>query len=233
MRSDLALELFAHDREDLAWIVAEASAERIAEVEGAIQREIASSGRSGRYAWIPAAIEALEGRRPLEAPPRTRSPVLEMPALLRHRAHRNDARDGVAEGLRRVRHTRAGWGWLVIDVWLPPFRGPSPFYVQISSYPGPGMRAEAVGNSHLPPGDQLDGEGEARMRNLGWEPGRAEVSDGNWVRQITSGRRLDRLQMAEFLLTTIEVGFGCGPGVQFRTKVDVWSAESLSEASGA
>jgi hypothetical protein len=79
------VELFAHDREDLAWIVAGASAERITEVEGAIQAMIASSGRSGREAWILAAIEALEGHRPVAVPPRTRSPVLEMPALLRHR----------------------------------------------------------------------------------------------------------------------------------------------------
>jgi hypothetical protein len=230
MRSDFALELFAHDREDLAWLVAEASTERIAQLEAAITADLGNPWpRSDR--WITAAIRALDGTVPEAIPGRTRSPVLEMPALLRHRAHRNDVADGIAEGLRRVQRTRAGWGFLVVESWSSPFHRPSPFYVQFASYPGPGVRGEAVGNENLPQASELDDDGEARMRALGWEPGTGAISDVNWIRQFDHVRRLDRQATADFALTTLEDVFGCGPGTQFRWTVHVWPPGSLGETA--
>lgn len=226
VRESIVLELFAHDREDLAWRAAEAPAALISDI---VERETDAMrrGEPTRSSLALAAIATLEGARPATPPPRSRSPVLEMPAELRHRAHRNAVRDALTVALRHVRRTKHGWGWLVVEAWQTPSFEKTPFYVQFSSYPGPGIRAEAVGNVHLPPKDRLDAHADLRMRSLGWEPGTAAGSDGNWTRMLGTVSREDRSALAEFAIATLEDGFGCGPGIQFRVVADSWSIDSV------
>ncbi len=230
VRESIVLELFAHDREDLAWRAAGAPAGLIDDI---VERDAAATRRGGasRSSLALAAIEALDGARPAAPPRRSRSPVLEMPAELRHRAHRNGVRDAVAVTLRHVRRTRDCWGWLVVDALQTPTYVETPFYVQFSSYPGPGVRAEAVGNAHLPTEYRLDATGETRMRSLGWADPTPAVSDGNWMRTLGPVRPGDRMAVAEFALATLEEGFGCGVGIQFRAVDGSWPLDSMPEVA--
>jgi hypothetical protein len=137
-------------------------------------------------------------------------------------AHRTDARDQIVHGLARVRRSSAGWGWLVVDALDPYPPAEIVGYVQFTSYPGPGLRAEAMGNAHLPPDRHLDGEAQARIRELGWREGSEEESSGNWVASVRGGTRGNREANAELALTTLEVVFGCGPGTRYRVTTEVW-----------
>jgi hypothetical protein len=90
-RGDVVLELFAHDREALAWVVAEADRELVRLVHAAA--ELADASRwPAQSRLVMAAIEIVEGRRPAHVTARSRSPVLEMPADLRDLAERADLR---------------------------------------------------------------------------------------------------------------------------------------------
>jgi hypothetical protein len=209
----------------LAWTVADAASELIAEVHAAAAKDM-DDGQMSRSSLARAAIERLEGR-PAGDLDRARSIALEMPPGLRYRAHRSDARDDIARQLNRVRRSGGGFGWLVVDVvqQVPP--AGLPLYVQFSSFPPPGVRAEAVGDTHLPPELRPHDEQRARLRELGWREGSMELSTGNWVRDIGIGSPEARLRGADLALNTLETFTRSSTNVRYRPTFDIWRPEGM------
>jgi hypothetical protein len=223
MRETIVVELFAHDLVSLADAAVRAPRETIDAIDVAARR---SDAEPPRDRLILAAIEALTGSRPDRAPPRDRSPILEMPETLRYAAHRNSSRDTLAKCLDLVRHRRRTWGFVVVEAV------DTPFYVQFASYPGPGMRAETVGQAHLPDPIRLGAAARATLASLGWSVPRDD-SDGNWTRAFRSPGREDLSAVAEFALETLERAYRCGPGMQYRVDVGAWGDAQIHHDEGA
>lgn len=224
MRKVIVVELFAHDRHELAEQAAVAPVaviDRIAELS-----DRGSEGHGGDR-LVSVAVEVLTGARPQDAPRRTRSPILEMPDALRDLLARTETLDALARGLDSVRHRRGQWGFVVLDA------SSTPYYIQYTSYPGPGIRAEAVGDAHLPPEAQLDSGSRSALASLGWREPVAHVTDGNWMRMYKTPGREDLSAIADVALATMTTVYGCGPETRYRVEFGSWADEDLAaDATG-
>lgn len=222
MREAGVIELYAHNCEDAARRLAAAPIE-VADAVDKLVRSDRAQEWPVRARLAMSALEILDGHAPTDPLVRSRSPALEMPADLRYLAHRTDTRDRIVHGLARVRHGAAGWGFLIVDALSLGAPADAPYYVQFTSHPGPGIRAEAIGDVRLPEERRLAAAAQARMRELGWREGTEHDAGGIWVAQLRGGTRHNRESIADLALDTLESAFGCGPGTRYRVTTDVWS----------
>jgi hypothetical protein len=131
----------------------------------------------------------------------------------------------LAVALADVKHEDGLWGFLVLEVER------TPYYVQFTSYPGPGIRAEAAGDDNLPPKARLDEATRARLRSLGWQPpsGTHEGDTaGNWFLEFGPAGAEDLSHVADLAMRTLEDGYGAAEAGPFGFHLDYWSDADIA-----
>jgi hypothetical protein len=153
-----------------------------------------------------------------------------MPDALRYAAHHTHTRDHLVFALDRVRRHGARWHFLILEAVA------TPFYLQFTSHPGPGMRAEAVGDDRLPVESQLSQEAASKLRELGWSDPPSEREGrrhDNWSRSFGAPDELDLAAVAQLGLTTMEDVYGVGGSTRYRIRQSYWFYPDLAPLGGA
>ena len=221
MRETIVTELWAHGLDELARLACDVDARTIEDI---VARGI--SGGTGTElagtALVRRAIAVLTGEAASGELKRSRSPVFDMPEGLRYAAYRAETTDILSTALDTVRHRRGEWRWLVLAV------RDTDFYVQFSSWPGPGIAAEAVGAGNVDPGSRHAVD-EVGLERLGWTRP-SDIDDrsaGNWYRRYRSPGREDLRAIATSAIETLEIAYGVRPPARFDLDAGSWPDDAM------